>query len=362
MTTYNTPPKWTAIESFCGAGGLSLGLQQAGFDVALAFDSDETSIKTYNANHAPVGVVANAKELSSFELLERAKISVGELDLFSGGPPCQGFSKQKRGAHKGDDRNDLVLRFSKYVSEIKPKAFMFENVATFGQKRGKAYLSEMKEALAGYSLNHQIYNAADYGLAQTRERFIMVGIRNDIGFFTPPPPTTSVWKTVQDSIGDLPSPPDDYSVHTQYANHQAAKVSALNIERFAHVPQGGGWKDIPFELRLPCHQKADVTKGGWPDVYGRLEARGQSPTITGGFDSFTRGRYGHPHQNRPLTPREAARLQGFPDDFVFKGNRGDWRQQIGNAVPPPLAKAIAEQILLCLSQHNCMVSQQLAFI
>ena len=101
---------------------------------------------------------------------------------------------------------------------------------------------------------------------------------------------------------------------------------------------------MPEELRLLCHRKADTKSGGWPDVYGRLDWNGQCPTITGGFDSFTRGRYGHPLQDRPLTPREAARLQGFPDSFVFKGTRADIRSQIGNAVPPKLAQIIAESL------------------
>ena len=144
----------------------------------------------------------------------------------------------------------------------------------------------------------------------------------------------------------LPEPPEDYR----------AKVTPINIERFSHVPQGGGWWDIPEKLRLRCHRDVDRRSGGWPDVYGRLKIDGQAPTITGGFDSFTRGRYGHPLQNRPLTPREAARLQGFPDDFRFSGTRWDVRSQIGNAVPPPLAAAIGGSILRTL-----MVEDGVAF-
>ena len=156
------------------------------------------------------------------------------------------------------------------------------------------------------------------------------------------------WRTVGEALADLPEPPLDYSDHPDFPNHQRARVTALNIERFSHVPPGGGWQDIPEPLRLKCHQNVDTSRGGWPDVYGRLEANSQAPTITGGFDSFTRGRYGHPSEDRPLTPREAARLQGFPDWFVFSGTRYDIRTQIGNAVPPPLASAIGKSILLTL--------------
>jgi len=153
---------------------------------------------------------------------------------------------------------------------------------------------------------------------------------------------------VGDILSGMPEPPDDYSVHPTYPNHQRARVTPINIKRFSYVPQGGGWIDIPEHLRLDCHKEADTSRGGWPDVYGRLRWDGQCPTITGGFDSFTRGRYGHPFSDRPLTPREAARLQGFPDTFVFSGNRGDIRSQIGNAVPPPLARAVGKEILRCL--------------
>jgi DNA (cytosine-5)-methyltransferase 1 len=166
--------------------------------------------------------------------------------------------------------------------------------------------------------------------------------------FRIPKPTVSRWRTVGEVLAKLPEPPLDYTDHPNFPNHQRARVTEENIRRFSFVPEGGGWQDIPWEHRLACHQVVDTRSGGWPDVYGRLSWNGQCPTITGGFDSFTRGRYGHPHHDRPLTPREAARLQGFPDSFVFKGTRWDIRSQIGNAVPPPLAKAIGEEILRSL--------------
>ena len=146
-------------------------------------------------------------------------------------------------------------------------------------------------------------------------------------------------------IGDLPPPPADYSEHPVIANHIKCRITPLNEERFRHVPPGGGWRDIPERLRLNCHNGVDISKGGWPDVYGRLEWDKQCPTITAGFDSFTRGRYGHPEQHRSLTLREGARLQGFPDHFRFYGTRHDIRLQIGNAVPPPLAKATGRAVM-----------------
>lgn len=330
----------SAIESFCGAGGMALGLRQAGFDVRVAFDNDPAHIKTHNHNLGPHSHVLDASCVKGEDLLAMAGLQRRELDLFSGGPPCQGFSKQRRGAaHLQDPRNRLVLDFARLVSEMEPRAFLFENVAIFGQKRGQPFIKEIADMLSDYVMTCFQVCGSDFGLAQTRSRFLMIGIRGDQAHATPVLETSDEFVTVRDVIGDLAPPPEDYSEHPDHFNHQKCKITARNEERFSYVPQGGGWQDIPWDLRLPCHQVADVRSGGWPDVYGRLTWEGQCPTITVGFDSFTRGRYGHPEQHRAITPREAARLQGFPDDFRFLGNRMDVRTQVGNAVPPPLAKA-----------------------
>lgn len=337
------------IEGFCGPGGMSLGLQQAGFVIARAFDIDESSIETHNRNLGNHGLVRNAREVSGCALMEELGIKRGELDLFAGGPPCQGFSKQKRGAHLGDSRNDLVVEYIRIVNELRPRFFFFENVAIFGQKRGKHYVTMMHDTFSDYEISPCFINSANFGLPQTRERFLVVGRRRDVeGAFIFPNRIVKRHTTVGETLKGLPEPPDDCSVHPLWPNHQKSNVNEMNILRFSHVPQGGGWKDIPEKLRLPCHQRVDTEKGGWPDVFGRLEWNGVCPTITGGFDSFTRGRYGHPLQDRPLTPREAARIQGFPDDYVFEGNRGDVRSQIGNAVPPPVAYGVGSYILKSL--------------
>lgn len=340
-------PTYSLIESFSGPGGLSLGLERAGFNLLFAFDLNDKAVATHCYNLGNKCEVHDASHISADYLLN--KVPGRELDLFAGGPPCQGFSKQKRGAHFGDPRNQLVKEYIRIVNDIKPRSFLFENVAIFGQKRGKSFINLMEETLSDYYLFPKFYNSADFGLAQTRERFVIVGIRKDLDTsFSFPKPSISKWKTVGEVLAGLPEPPDNYEEHPDYPNHQQARVTPINVERFSYVPQGGGWQNIPEHLRLPCHKNADTSSGGWPDVYGRLEWDGQCPTITGGFDSFTRGRYGHPLSNRPLTPREAARLQGFPDDFVFVGNRGDVRFQIGNAVPPPLAEAIGMEIIKSL--------------
>jgi DNA (cytosine-5)-methyltransferase 1 len=351
----------TCVDLFCGAGGLSLGLRHAGFAVRAAVDSDAAAIATYAANLGEHAAVADVAELRAADVLALGELDAGELDLLAAGPPCQGFSKQKRGAHLGDRRNALVLEFLRLVAELRPRAFLLENVSQLAQARGRHLVREFGRL--DYELAGHFYVAADYGVAQSRERFVMVGLqRSERGRFRAPGPTSPAWPTVGEAIGDLPEPPADYTDHPEYPNHQAARVTAVNVERFSHVPQGGGWQDIPPDLRLACHKTVDVRRGGWPDVYGRLRWDGQCPTITGGFDSFTRGRYGHPRRDRPLTPREAARLQGFPDDFVFRGTRYDIRHQIGNAVPVPLAEAIGAAVVHALAggAHDAEPDESLA--
>jgi len=336
-------PIFTAIETFAGAGGMSLGLQKAGFVVKHAFDIDPWAVETYSQNIGTHIKQADAREVDGKALKKKLRLS--EIDLMSGGPPCQGFSKQRRGAHNvTDERNDLVLEYARLVDELNPRAFLFENVQIFGQKRGKELIDHVEESLPKFRIHRFFVNASAFGLAQRRGRFVMIGIRRDVSDAIPLLSMTGAMKTVRDAIGDLPPPPDDFTEHAKIANHIKCKITALNEQRFRHVPPGGGWPDIPEKLRLDCHNGVDPTKGGWPDVYGRLEWDGQCPTITAGFDSFTRGRYGHPEQHRSLTLREGARLQGFPDKFRFYGTRHDIRLQIGNAVPPPLAHAAGKAI------------------
>lgn len=328
-----------------------MGLLEAGFDLRLAFDINEMAVKTYNSNIAPHCRVLDAAQVSGKQLLEYAGLAQGELDVLSGGPPCQGFSKQKRGAHLlNDDRNRLVLHYARLVEETAAKSFIFENVEIFGQKRGRALIDAIRERLYQYRIYTFFVCSSDFGLAQTRGRFFMLGIHKDCDSSVPVIAYSGKHRSVRDVIGHLPPPPADYSEHPDHPNHIKCKITKLNEERFSHVPPGGGWQDIPFDIRLPCHQVADPTKGGWPDVYGRLRWDGQCPTITAGFDSFTRGRYGHPEQHRSLTLHEGALLQGFPESFRFYGTRHDVRLQIGNAVAPSVAKAAADALARALTK------------
>lgn len=222
------PRPYRLIEGFCGPGGMSLGLQQAGFQIAAAFDIDAPSIATHNRNLGNHGVVKNAEEVSGFALMSQLGIKRGELDLFAGGPPCQGFSKQKRGAHLGDSRNDMVLEYIRIVNELLPRFFFFENVAIFGQKRGKHYIAMMHDTFGDYEISPCFINSADFGLPQARERFLVVGRRRDVlGAFSFPGRIVRRHTTVGETLRGLPEPPADYSVHPRWANHQKAKVTEV---------------------------------------------------------------------------------------------------------------------------------------
>jgi DNA (cytosine-5)-methyltransferase 1 len=331
---------FTSIEGFCGAGGMALGLQQAGFKNLLAFDKDSAAIESYQKNIGSEGAVLDARKIKGSALLRDLGLKKGELDLFAGGPPCQGFSLQRRRGYESDERNDLVWDFFRLVEELKPKMFLLENVVMLGAIRGQKYTSEgfSRMMRLGYAITFGIINCADYGMAQTRRRFIAIGSRVN-GPFTFPWRThlANNYKTVGEVLSGLPDCPVDFKEHSDFPNHIRCRITQKNIEMISHVPPGGGWKDIPKRLWLDCMHRWKGDSGGWPDVYGRLKLDGQCPTITAGFDSFSRGRYAHPVYNRAITAREASRLQTFPDTFRFFGTRHDVRLQIGNAVPPLIA-------------------------
>src|SRR5471030_3428309 len=253
--------RYTCIDSFCGAGGLALGLRRAGFEILVSFDANECAVPTFRRNLLDRCLHARAEDLSGGKLLTEANFD-GRLDLFAGGPPCQGFSKQKRGAHLGDERNGLVFEFARLVRETCPRFFLLENVDQLGKKRGKDFVSRIHEDLWGYDLYPHFYNCANYGLAQTRVRFVIVGkSRKVTARFRIPPPTVEKWVTVGSALDGIPEPPIDYSEHPEYPNHYRAKVTPINIERFSHVPQGGGWWDIPEKLaEVPSEGRSEIRR------------------------------------------------------------------------------------------------------
>lgn len=349
--------QYKCIDSFSGAGGLCLGLIEAGFDVLYSFDIDSKSIATINANSkyfkGHKAEVRDIYDISPLKLLQDINLKSGELDLLAGGPPCQGFSIQRIGSDI-DERNHLVEEYISQVIAINPKMFMLENVPGIEGKRGLTILQKALEIVAesGYFIHKQILDAQDYGVPQRRRRVVIVGERKDHTVPIFKYPTLCKHRvTVREVIGHLPIPPEDGSEHPTLSLHRRDRLSAKNIERLQHLQPGQGRNFLPQNLLADCH-KVSSNVIGHRNVYGRMPWDDVAPTITARFDSFTRGMFGHPEQNRSISLREGALLQTFPKDFKFVGNKVEIARQIGNAVPVLMAKQIGLQIKKCLDEWN----------
>jgi DNA (cytosine-5)-methyltransferase 1 len=339
--------KFRIIDCFCGAGGLSLGFEQAGFEVVYAFDLDETAIETYKNNahlHHGQAFVRDINNVSKRSIEEDLGHELGHIDVVIGGPPCQGFSVQRRG-DDNDPRNHLVLEYVRLLKDIRPRFFIMENVGGILSKRGAPYIRALFENMeaAGYSIQQKKLVASDYGVPQDRTRVIIVGelTNGEKTAFSYPQPIEGKKLTVRDAIADLMHKSD-----TEVANHKSDRLSPINLKRIQAIKEGQGRDSLPEELQLECQKKNNGHRH--LDTYGRMAWDQPSPTITARFDSFSRGRFGHPVMDRTITLREGARLQTFPDDFVFVGSKVEVARQIGNAVPPVLAKRIAEKVQQCL--------------
>ena len=334
-----------ALDLFCGCGGLSLGLQRAGFQVVAAVDNWSLAIDTYKRNFSHRVLQADVSKLTPQELLGGTYNSWPTIDLIAGGPPCQGFSIQRIG-DDSDPRNNLVVDYGKLIVAISPRAFLMENVAGLMGARGRLILRSFYDVVqkGGYEITSAILNAADYGIPQVRKRVFFVGWRKDgdkVFHFPAPTHGGGRHKNVMDAIGDLPEPPAKNQATDPL--HFKTKLSALNEKRIRLIPPGGGFESLPRELRANCH-KNGAQDIGHRYVYGRLAPQKPAATITARFDSFTRGRFGHPVQHRNISLREGARLQTFPDSFEFVGSQEAVAAQIGNAVPPAMAAVLADQI------------------
>lgn len=334
-----------AIDLFCGAGGMSIGLVEAGFNVVGAVDSWDPAVATHRANFDHLVLQADLSDLDANQLLAKlGRDSDDPIDLVVGGPPCQGFSIQRIGPDN-DERNSLVLDFARLSTGLEARYVLMENVLGLTGRRGKPLLREYVRRLeeGGYEVQVERVDAADFGVPQRRQRVIVMAWRRGESFLDLP--TTSQCSsrpTVWDAIGDLPTPARHANPTTDPL-HIQSRLSDLNRKRLTFIPPGGGFEDLPKELRVDCHRNG-ASKIGHRNVYGRLAPDKPAVTITARFDSFTRGKFAHPFENRNITLREGARLQTFPDDFAFEGNREEIAAQIGNAVPPLLATALASAV------------------
>lgn len=369
--------KMNVIDLFAGCGGLSLGFEMAGFNIPLAIEKDEWAAETYKNNHKNTKVVVgDITQITDFESLLPTSM---EIDGIIGGPPCQGFSLSGN-RDKNDPRNSLFMEFVRFVNHYKPKFFVMENVTGILSMKTKEnklvkdlILDEYKKS--GYNVKICRLNAAEYGVPQARVRVTFIGIRNDIKFdenkIAPAPFLFGDKQiTIEQAIMDLPKiksgegneqmeydckPQNEYqkwarknSSHVE--NHIAMRHTQRLIDRFEHIKFGQSVADVE-----ECHKQRK--RGDASKISGKTFSQNNmrpypdkpSPTIPASFQS----NFIHPYINRNYTAREGARLQSFPDNYIFYGKRTtmSWEknlsqyQQIGNAVPPLLSNAIAKNLL-----------------
>lgn len=387
----------SSIDLFAGAGGLTEGLKEAGFTSLYANEVVPQYASTFRRNHPGVEVEdGDIRDVDARVVRERLGLAQGELDLLAGGPPCQGFSINAPVRSTEDHRNHLFLEFIRFAEEFLPKAILIENVPGMISFAQGGTLEAILTSLGniGYGADVRVLYAPHFGVPQMRWRTIILGLLGtDIPSSAFPQPArvaprrvnfTSTWQgrnltqpepanlpthtTVEQAIGDLPplqsgerfpdggsygkEPTSDYQKRLRTGsagvfNHQAPRLSPINLKRLRHIPPGGNWTDIPKDL-LPEGMKrareSDHTKR-----YGRSLPEGLSSTILTKCDPHW-GAFFHYEQDRSFTPREAARIQSFPDSYVFTGNMSDQFAQVGNAVPPMMAEAIGRSLLEALGE------------
>lgn len=391
MNSDNADSRPILVDLFCGAGGLSLGLEQAGFRPVFAVDFDKHAIATYRRNHPDV--LAVEKDIASVTAAEILASSGGkEIDLIAGGPSCQGFSTHGKRV-EDDPRNFLFHHFVRLVREVRPKFFLMENVKGLLTFRGGYFrdLIEREFAAAGYRVITQVVSAADYGVPQMRHRIVFIGTKTDVSLSLPAPThgegvlfTKSLKPivTIDDALSDLPFLGDDVTskdrkylsrpqnsfqryarsgIKSQSVTLQYTKpLSFLSLNIVRHVEEGKGLRSIEPSLLPSRFQKMRKLKNGdlrrdCTTLYFRPSRSRPSYTITCNFRNVASGPFVHPVENRAFTYREAARLMSFPDSYVFEGAM--LPRQIGNAVPPLLAQALGRHLLKLL-EHDAVSSSR----
>ena len=351
----------TVIDLFAGVGGLSLGFEMEGFDILLANEFDQSIATAYKENHKSTNVVVG--DITSLDLSKVFGEYVNKIDVVIGGPPCQGFSQKGKRKTINDERNFLFKHYVEVVKFVKPKYFVMENVPNLLTAEKGFFLNEIKGLFKGYgySIRYGVLNAADYGVPQNRRRAIIIG-----KYLATPPELPLPCKqkvTIWDAISDLAylesgegefeqeyrnSPKSDYEKKMRKGskilyNHMATKHSALALERLSLIPPNAGKEILP---------KEHITKSVYSGTWSRMKQNDVAVTITTRFDTPSSGKFTHPFLNRAITVREAARLQSFPDTFKFIGSKMSQMKQVGNAVPPLLARKIGRVIMNDIKRDN----------
>lgn len=328
-----------ALDLFAGAGGLTLGLQRAGFTVLGAVEMHPLACSTYADNHPGVRLWQDdIRDLTGEQILAGVGLRPGELDLLAGCPPCQGFSSLRtlNGRQAPDEpRNDLVREYGRLVAQLEPRAVLMENVPGLARDGRMAELIDLLEGL-GYPARSgcRILNAADYGVPQNRRRLVLTAVR---GGELAPAAYIGPRRSVREALAGLPPAGASGDPLHDLPEKRSTRVTAL----IRQVPLDGGSRSA-LEKQLSCHTGFD----GFKDVYGRMAWDRPAPTITGGCHNPSKGRFLHPDQHRAITLREAALLQGFPRDYSFRLERGKLAAalMIGNAIPPDFVAAHAAPI------------------
>lgn len=334
-----------AVDFFCGGGGMTRGLLNAGIEVLFGLDLNAACSETYEFNNGIPYLCRNIRDVNPEELIEEYPILADNNELLLVGcAPCQPFSNQRHMMHEHAAVN-LLDEFGRMVEVMEPVCVLVENVPGI-QKRGAVVFNRFLALLRRmeYNVFYGIVNAKNYGVPQKRKRLILIASRE---FIPQEPPHTHgdgllPYVTVRDAIERFPEIEAGEN-NIQFFNHQASTLSQTNLERIMATPHDGGSRtDWPENLILDCHNNG---YRGHTDVYGRMSWDDVSPTLTSKCFSLSNGRFGHPEQNRAISLREAAALQSFDDDYVFFGNKQEIGKQIGNAVPVLLAQTIGEYIL-----------------
>lgn len=340
----STNAPFTTIELFAGAGGLALGVEKAGFDTIGLIEFDNDAANTLKKNRPNWNVICDdIANISPLNLLEKFNLEPGELDLLSGGAPCQAFSYAGKRLGLEDARGTLFYHYAIFLKKLQPKTFLFENVrGLLTHDSGRTYQTILNVfAECGYTIQKKVLNAWDYGNAQKRERLITIGIRNDlIDKITIDFPKEHDYKPVlRDVLQDVPE-----SIGAQYSEYKR--------EIFKLVPPGGYWRDIPEDIAKAYMKNCWNMGGGRTGILRRLSMDEPSLTVLTSPTQKQTERC-HPLEPRPFTIRENARIQSFPDDWEFCGGVGSQYKQVGNAVPVNLAYDIALEIRKGLNKLQC---------
>jgi DNA (cytosine-5)-methyltransferase 1 len=346
--------KLKAIDLFCGAGGMSLGLEMANFSIELGLDFIKDCEETHNKNFPNVPFICgDITNIKGSEILNKIGLERGELTLVSGGPPCQGFSTVNgKSRFLENPKNKLFVQFVRIIDELSPTWFIMENVIGLLSMNSGTVKEAIFEAFKniGYNVEAKVLNAVDYGVPQNRKRAIFIG--NNAGYKIDFPEPSHGQSSLQfDFFNDGKLKPfvtvgdafKGINKNSKLENHNLPTHADIVLKRMSFVPEGGNQKDIPKEFKPP--QK-------FLNTYGRLHREKPSNTIHTRFDVASTGSLYHPTENRALTVREGARLQSFPDNYIFSGKKGSQYRQVGNAVPPLLAKAIGDKIVSIIEKAH----------